>query len=616
MKKIILLGGAIALAATLATATDFAAERARVLAEAEALAANEAGLPAAERLAAFIDLYLEYSLLEYPEMATWMGIDGDHGRWTDSSPEAMARREATEVSALGWLESIDREELEGDDRLNYDLLLDSLRSTVEGHRFHGEYLQLNQMSGIHQQVTQIFTMMPKFNLQQYEDILSRMRGVPRLVENDIDWLRRGLAEGVTPPKVTLRDLAGQFDGLLVDDPLASPILQAFTEFPDVIAAEDRERLRAEAVRLYTEELKPSLEAFRDFVVDEYVPGARESIAMTALPDGDAWYAYNVAQMTTTDLTPEEIHQIGLSEVARIRAEMDEVIAASGFEGTFAEFTEFLRTDPRFFFTEAEDLLDEYRVIAKKADREMVKLFGKLPRLPYGIAEIPEYAAKSATTAYYNGGSLEAGRPGLFYANTYALDTRPKWEMEALTLHEAVPGHHHQIALAQEIEDLPWFRRFGGYGAFVEGWGLYSESLGEEMGFYQDPYSKFGQLTYEMWRAVRLVVDTGMHALGWDRQRAIDFFVENSAKTEHDIVVEIDRYIVWPGQALGYKIGELKIKELRRYATEELGERFDVRAFHDAVLGNGALPLSVLDAHIREWVERQKEPEVAAPEQRG
>ncbi|HSM68383.1 MAG TPA: DUF885 domain-containing protein, partial [Xanthomonadales bacterium] len=333
---------------------------------------------------------------------------------------------------------------------------------------------------------------------------------------------------------------------------------------------------------------------------------RDSIGLSDLPDGEAWYAYNVKQRTTTELTPEEIHEIGLAEVKRIRAEMDQVIASAGFEGSFGEWMAFLRTDPQFYHTTAEGLLQEYRDIAKRADPELMKVFGHLPRTPYGVIPIPSYAEKSQTTAYYQRGSVQAGRPGYFYANTYALDTRPRWEMEALTLHEAVPGHHLQLAIQDELEDVPWFRQIGGYTGFTEGWGLYSESLGEEMGFYQDPYSKFGQLTYEMWRAVRLVVDTGMHHLGWTRQQAIDYFKENAPKQEHDIIVEIDRYIVWPGQALAYKLGELKIKELRAFASDELGDRFDIRAFHDQVLGRGALPLHMLDANIRAWVAEQQQ----------
>jgi uncharacterized protein (DUF885 family) len=285
--------------------------------------------------------------------------------------------------------------------------------------------------------------------------------------------------------------------------------------------------------------------------------------------------------------------------------MEAVIAQTGFKGSFEEFSKFLRTDARFYYSDAESLLRGYRDIAKRADPELARLFGKLPRSPYGVKAIPDYSAKSQTTAYYEEGSLAAGRPAWFFANTYALNSRPKWEMEPLTLHEAVPGHHLQLSLAQEMEDAPEFRRFGGYTAFVEGWGLYAESLGSEMGFYNDPYSKYGQLTYEMWRAIRLVLDTGIHSMGWGRQQAIDFFLSNSSKTPHDITVEVDRYIVSPGQALAYKIGELKLKELRAYATKELGPNFDLRKFHDQVLDTGALPLDLLEARIKEWVARSR-----------
>jgi uncharacterized protein (DUF885 family) len=315
----------------------------------------------------------------------------------------------------------------------------------------------------------------------------------------------------------------------------------------------------------------------------------------------AWYQVRARASTTTDLTPEQIHAIGLVEVKRIRAAMDSVIAASGFKGSFAEFVQFLRTDPRFYWTTADDLIHASRELMKRIDPELTRLFGALPRLPYGVSPIPSYSERSQTTAYYQPGSPLAHRAGTYFVNTYNLPARPKWEMEALSLHEAVPGHHLQIALAQELEGVPEFRRFGGYTAFVEGWGLYSESLGEELGLYADPYSRFGQLTYEMWRAIRLVIDTGIHTMGWTREQAIDYFKANAAKTEHDITVEVDRYIVWPGQALAYKIGELKIKELRAYSARTLGDRFDVRAFHDQVLGAGAVPLDVLDARIHAWV---------------
>ena len=614
MKKILGVAVAVLLTAGGATAGafDFGAERQALLDRLEAIHANADGLSEAERLQQFIDLGFEYTMLEHPEFATYLGLPQGQDRWTDNSFEAEARREQDEIRSFEILESIDREQLEGNDRLNYDLMYDQIQRSIEGHRFHGELMAITQLNGVQQNVPQMFALMRATNVQDYENILARMAAVPTVIDQAMARLEKGLEKGVTPPKVTLRDVPQQIQNLLVDDPMQSAVLRQFAQFPSSIPEADQERLRSEAVKIFTEKVKPAYQKLYDFMSETYVPGARETIAMSALPDGPEWYRYNVAQMTTTDLTPREIHDIGQSEVKRIRGEMDTVIADSGFEGSFEEFTEFLRTDPQFYFETAEELLAAYRDIAKRADNEMIKLFGTLPRTPYGVVPVPAYAEKSQTTAYYQPGSLEGGRPGQFFANTYALDTRPKWEMEALTLHEAVPGHHHQIAIAQELEEQPWFRRFGGYTAFVEGWGLYSESLGEDMGFYQDPYSKFGQLTYEMWRAIRLVVDTGMHAFDWSRQDAIDFFTQNTGKTEHDIVVEVDRYIVWPGQALAYKIGELKIKELRKYAETELAEDFDVRAFHDAVLTNGALPLTVLEQNIQEWVEKMKQPEVAEP----
>ena len=363
----------------------------------------------------------------------------------------------------------------------------------------------------------------------------------------------------------------------------------------------QQRLRLAALAAYRDSVAPAFRKLSTFLRDEYVPGARTTTGIRDLPNGMAWYQVRARASTTTDLPPEQIHAIGLAEVKRIRAAMDSVIAASGFNGSFAEFVQFLRTDPRFYWTSADDLIHASRELMKRIDPELTRLFGTLPRLPYGVAPIPSYSERSQTTAYYQPGSPLAHRAGTYFVNTYNLPARPKWEMEALSLHEAVPGHHLQIALAQELEGVPEFRRFGGYTAFVEGWGLYSESLGEELGLYTDPYSRFGQLTYEMWRAIRLVIDTGIHTMGWTREQAIDYFKANTAKTEHDITVEVDRYIVWPGQALAYKIGELKIKELRAYAARTLGDRFDVRAFHDHVLGAGAVPLDVLDARIHAWV---------------
>jgi len=399
----------------------------------------------------------------------------------------------------------------------------------------------------------------------------------------------------------MRDVPKQIVDLIPPDAMKSPLLQPFQKFPPAIGEADRAKLVAQAKEIYTKSDVPAFNRLHDYLVSNYIPSCRESIAVSDLPNGAAAYAYQVRYHTTTSLTPAQIHGIGLAEVKRIRAEMDKIIQSIGFKGSFREFTDFLRKDPRFFYEKPEDLINGYRIITKKIDPELAHEFGKLPRLPYGVTPIPDFDAPSQTTAYYQGGSESAGRPGQYFVNTYNLKARPKWEMEALSLHESVPGHHLQLALAQELEDVPEFRKYFDSTAFVEGWGLYAESLGEEMGMYQDPYSKFGQLTYEMWRAVRLVVDTGMHAKGWTRQQAIDFFRENTSKTDQDITVEVDRYIVWPGQALAYKIGQMKIRELRARAEKELGSRFDVRAFHDAVLEQGGVPLDVLEAHMDTWL---------------
>jgi len=559
------------------------------------------------RLRRLIALHWDYTMREYPEFATAVGYPSQNARWTDYSADALARRKRELHEPLAVLQSIDRARLPATDELNYDLFRRNITDALEEGRFPGELMPVTQLGGVQQDVPSTIAQSPASTVRDYEDIVARLRGVPALVDQTIALLERGLAARVTPPRVTLRDVPQQVQNLLVDDPLTSPMLQAFTRFPPpaAVPTAEQERLRAAAVAAYREAVAPAFRRLHTFLAERYVPGCRESIAMRDLPDGMAWYRVRARASTTTDLMPEQIHAIGLAEVKRIRAQMDSVIAASGFRGSFAEFVQFLRTDPRFYFTTADDLLRASRDIAKRADPELVRLFGTLPRLPYGIAPIPAYAERSQTTAYYQPGSPAAARAGTYFVNTYDLSARPKWEMQALTLHEAVPGHHLQIALAQELTGVPEFRRYGGYTAFVEGWGLYSESLGGEMGFYADPYSKFGQLTYEMWRAIRLVLDTGIHTMGWSRAQAIEFFKANAAKSEHDIIVEVDRYIVWPGQALAYKIGELKLKELRAYATHQLGDRFDVRAFHDQVLGAGAVPLDMLEGRIGAWVAAVK-----------
>jgi uncharacterized protein (DUF885 family) len=567
----------------------------------------EAGeTPEHERLRRLFDLHWAYLLQEFPELATEVGAAGQNDRWTDVSPAAVARRKAELDLPLKALATIDRAKLGSEDALDYDLFKRRAEARLEGRRFPWELMPLNQLGGIQQSIPQMLgDQMPTRTAADYDAIVSRLRGITVLVDQTIAAMKEGLRRGVTPPKITLRNVVAQTDAILVEDPEKNPLLAAFQKIPDTMPADRREALKAQAATLLKEEALPAFRRLRDFLASEYVPQCRESIAASALPDGQAWYAYRVAQSTTTRLTPKQIHEIGLDEVKQIRDEMERVMRASGFTGDLGAFFELLRTDSRFFFSRPEDLLAGYREIAKRADPELIKLFGRLPRLPYGVVPMPAHTAASQPAGAYDAGSPSTGRPGYFRANLSAVETRPKWEMEALVLHEAVPGHHLQIALAQEQPDRPSFRKYGGYDAFGEGWALYAETLGYDMGFYTDPYSRFGALNYQMWRAVRLVVDTGIHAFGWSRQQAIDYFKANSAKSEREIVVEVDRYIVAPGQALAYKIGQRKFLELRERATRELGSRFDLRAFHDAVLAEGSLPLDVLEVRIDGWIAQRK-----------
>ncbi|HYC60229.1 MAG TPA: DUF885 domain-containing protein [Thermoanaerobaculia bacterium] len=547
-----------------------------------------------------------WQLHDDPEGATYLGERGHDDRLTDRSPEAWQRRRERNRETLKKIEAIDRAKLSAGDRLNYDLFLLQAKLAVEGDRYPSELVPVHQMGGIYMTLGELAQQIPRGTVKDHENFLARMRAFPRAVDDTIALMKRGLAAGLTPPRVIVGDVAEAIANQITDDPAKSPICElAFTNFRPSIPPPEQERLQKEALAVLRANVLPALRKLHAFWTDEYEPKTREDIAWTSVPQGKEWYPYLVRVQTTTDRTPEEIHALGLSEVKRIRGEMEKIRAQTGFTGTLEEFFTFLRNDPRFYYTKREDLLVAYRDISKRIDPELTRLFGRIPRLPYGVIPIPAYSEKTQTTAYYQSGSPESHRPGYYYVNLYDLSSRPKWEMEALSLHEAVPGHHFQIALAQELEELPAFRRNGGFTAFVEGWGLYAESLGPELGMYTDPYSRFGQLTYEMWRAVRLVVDTGMHAKGWSRQQAIDYFVANSSKPLHDIEVEIDRYLAWPGQALAYKLGELKIKELRANAERELGEAFDIRAFHDTLLGAGPLPLSVLETRMQEWVKSKK-----------
>ena len=554
-------------------------------------------------LHAIFDDDWEWTLENFPTYGTFLGDPRYNDRLTDQSIEAIGVREAYAREMLAQLDNVNRGRLSPADQVNYDLFRQSAENDVAGQAFPTHLMPLNQMGGIQINLPSLQMVTPFRTLKDYEDYLDRLRAVPVLIGQTVALMQQGLKTGWVMPKVPLRSVPDQIKAQLVEDAADSPFFKPFLDYPDQVTGEHQDQLTREGRQVIAEQILPAYEQLLSFVTAEYIPAAREEVGAWALPDGEAYYAHRVKLMTTTDMTPDQIHRTGLGEVARIKAEMMKIVKATGFGSDFDAFTHFLHTDEQFYHDSPEALLVAYRDICKRLDAQLPKLFGKLPRAPYGVEEIPDYEAPASTTAYYRRPAADGSRPGTFFANTYELSQRPTWEMEALSIHEAVPGHHLQIALAQEMENMPKFRKYGGITAFVEGWGLYSESLGEEMGFYNNPYSKFGQLSYEMWRAVRLVVDTGLHQMKWTRQQAIDFFKANTGLTELNIISEVDRYIVWPGQALAYKIGELKIKELRARATEELGDKFDIRQFHDTVLGQGALPLNLLEAQVMAWIEK-------------
>jgi uncharacterized protein (DUF885 family) len=559
-----------------------------------------------EKLKAIFDFEWNHQLDAYPEFATDLGDSRGAGRVTDNSLAAVMIRKREEQCPLKLIKSIDPATLKDpSDRLNYDLFRDDVEFELEGLRFPSEFITVTQLGGVHQSVLGTLHDAPLNTIKDFENAIARLNQTPTVVDNDLVRLKEGLARKLTPPRKTLLAVPQQIDPLIRTDLDKNPFYEVFQHLPASISKEDAARIQAEAKRAILERVVPSLKRYKEFLETTYIPGARETLAWSTMPDGQAWYDYLARHYTTTRLTAKEIHEIGLKETERIRGEMLKVMKASGWKKSLPEFFEFLRHDRRFFYQKSEEFLAGYRDLTKRIDPELPKLFGKLPRLPYGVKAVPAHKAKSTSAAYYEGGSLKTGRPGWFVANTYDITNRPKWEMPPLALHEAVPGHHLQIALADELENVPEFRRHSGYGAFTEGWALYAETLGGELGIYKNPYDQMGQLANEMWRACRLVVDTGIHAFGWSREKSIAFMKANMPKPVRDIEVEVDRYIVWPGQALGYKIGELKIRELRTRAEKALGKDFDIRAFHDTVLSDGALPLDALERKIDAWIAARK-----------
>ncbi len=555
-----------------------------------------------EQLQALFEDAWEQRLVENPLFATSMGDRRFNHLLPDESLAAYEQSNERSRELLARLEAIARDDLTPAERTNYDIFGRLLRERLAEHGFGMHLMPITNRWGFHIEFPELPLNVPLRTAEDFEDYIARLAAFRTYAAQHMERMRAGIERGLVLPDVVLRDYERPIAAQIVEDAKDSRLFEPFRDMPETIDAADADRLADAARETITDSVLPGYRDFLTFMRDEYVPALRGTIAASALPQGRDFYRHRVRRYTTLDLTPDEVHERGLAEVERIRGEMLEVIRDTGFEGDFAAFVEFLRTDPQFYVETPEALLQEVSFVLKKMDGQLPSLFGTLPRMPYGIREVPEYIAPQTTTAYYQGPSGDGTRAGFYYVNTYDLPSRPLFEVEALSLHEAVPGHHLQIALQQEMEDLPNFRRFAGLTAFIEGWGLYAERLGLECGFYEDPYSNFGRLSYEMWRACRLVVDTGMHYFGWSRQRAIDFMAENTALTLHNITAEVDRYISWPGQAVAYKTGELKIRSLRAVAEERLGAPFDVRQFHDIVLGSGAVPLEILERNVLEWIE--------------
>jgi prolyl oligopeptidase len=561
-----------------------------------------------EDFQALLDEAWEWRLEQNPVFASALGDRRFNDKWTDRSIDTIESRQVQRQAFLDRTIAIDSSQLSAEDQFNYALFRRSLQVAIDGHQYKEYLMPISQRGGV-QSLESTAEVLRMQSVQDYEDWLARMAAIPAVLEQTMALQERGRKDGYMPPKILMERVPDQIASQTVENAEDSPFFAVFENIPDTIAAEDQTRLQNLAREIIEDAILPAYRDFSRYFNKTYLPASRESIGASELPNGGAYYEYKARLFTTTQMTPDEIHRLGLNEVKRIRDEMQLIIDELEFDGDFADFLHFLRTDPQFYYDDPDDLYEAYLATCKRIDPELVKLFGKLPRMPYGLRPIPDNIAPDTTTAYYRGPAADGSRAGYYYVNLYRPEVRPKYEIEVLSVHEAMPGHHLQIALAQELEDVPNFRRYSGFTAFVEGWGLYSEALGYDLGLYKDPYSRFGALTYEMWRAVRLVVDTGMHYKGWTRRQAIDFFKDNAAKTELDIVNEIDRYLIMPGQALAYKIGQLKMLELRKKAEQALGNDFDIRAFHDELLGAGAIPLEVLETRMNRWLTRQlKKPE--------
>lgn len=553
---------------------------------------------------ALIDEHWEWRLTNAPVMASMLGDRRFNDQWPDHSIAAQFRRHEETRELLHRLYAIERSTLSEANQLNYELLRRQLQDAVDLQPFRAYLMPFSHQGGV-QDLDNTTNQLRLVTTRDFEDWIARMGKIDVVIDQHIELSDAGRKAGIVAPRVLMQRIEPQLALQLVASAEDSPFYRPFVSLPVTIPPEDQTRLRAAAIEAIEKTILPAYKKLDRYFREKYLPASRDSIGQSVLPQGEAWYELLARSYTTTRMTPDEIHRIGLDEVKRIRSEMEAIIAELEFDGSFHDFLEFLRTDPQFYFNDPDELYEAYLATSKRIDPELVRLFGVLPRMPYGVKPIPDSIAPYTTTAYYSSPAADGSRAGIYWVNLYRPEVRPKYEIEVLSVHEAMPGHHLQIALQQELGDIPMFRRFLGFTAFVEGWGLYSERLGYDLGLYEDPYSRFGQLTYDMWRAVRLVVDTGIHFKGWTRQQAIDFFTDNAAKTEHDIVNEIDRYIDWPGQALAYKIGQMKILALRERAERQLADRFDVRAFHDQLLGAGALPLDLLELRMDAWLASQR-----------
>jgi len=548
----------------------------------------------------YLDNDWEKNLNENPLFASYVGDKRFNDKINSNSIKEFNDSKKSDLSSLSKLRQINESNLSDENKLNYKLKEFDLVNNIESKEFPIYFLRLNQRGGI-QSFYETGNRLVYLSKEDYFDWFSRLEQFSQNIINSLEINKKGLNEGITKPRLVTEGVIAQIDALINSDIENNPYMKVFIEANEnMFSPNEKNNLINDVKDLITNEINPAYKKLYDFLKYEYLPKSRNTIGISDIPGGKEYYEYLARYFTTTNLTPDEIHNLGLREIKRIRSEMEDIIKKVEWEGDFDSFLNYLRTSPRFYYDNPEDLFNAYLIMSKTIDPLLPKIFKTFPRAPYGVIPIPDESAPFTTTAYYN--SPSPGRPGYFYANLYKPESRPKYEIPVLTVHEAVPGHHFQISIAQELENVPVFRKYMGITAFVEGWGLYSEELGEHMGIYDDPYDKFGQLTYDMWRAIRLVVDTGMHYKNWSRDDAIQLFVDNSAKSLLDIENEVDRYIAWPGQALAYKIGQLKILELRTRAETILGDKYDIKDFHYEVLKRGSLPLDLLEFYIDQWIE--------------